>query len=528
MGKYFILFTGLTFAATSIAAPLFKNGSALRQTYRFEKALNAIPKNQKIKIAVLDKAWTGYQAEIGKTLPSTTRFINGPVQAPQDLTSNHGLRMAQIVSAMLEATTRPEQVDLRLYQVYGFTNFKAAIDALIQDPPHVVLYSEVWELGGNFDGRGFINNEVNRATNAGIIWVNASGNFGFRTYNTPVRTIKDDWVQLPDLNNSWKIVCEAPKGKKCPVRVVLTWNDFKDDAEAGTNRDLDLALTDDLLNIIQTSTLKQSDDRNEARPGYSKYPREAVSAELKPGTYFARVKNASKNFSGSDALRLTADGDFLKVDSYDLNESLLNPGDNPNVISVGAIDSERTGRSVRLGRPDLWAVSSVQLDADNEFRGTSNSAAITAASVALTMAYNTGRGYNLDRRQVLNLLSLPFNWEQGGTSLRALGFAPQGSCFQEGGWPRPPEAAARLLALGGVIVSTTEGWKVMTAFDPWIVSGLKRSREQERLIVTPSGYVSMDRFAPLNPDQVEVFQRPLEAGLCRRPLFTKGNLLRPF
>ncbi|MFN7729956.1 MAG: protease [Bdellovibrio sp.] len=535
MGKFFTLFLAtffaFSFSHSALAAPsVFKNISSIRQTYRIDKALAAIPKGQKIKIAILDKAWTGLQAEIGKTLPPTTRFIDGAVPVPTNLTSNHGLRMAQIVSEMLGAVGHKDQVDLRLYQVYGFSNFKQAINALIQDPPHVVLYSEVWEFGGNFDGRGFINQEVNRATNAGIVWVNASGNFGFRTWNSSIKTINEDWVKLPDQNNAWKIICEAPKGKKCPVKVVLSWNDFKDDSEVGTNRDLDLALTDDFLNIIQTSTLKQSDDRNESRPGYSKYPREVVATEVKPGSYFVRVKNASKNFTGnSEMLRLTADGDFLKVDSVDFKESLLNPGDNPNVISVGAIDSERTSRSVRLGRPDLWAVSSIQLDKDNEFRGTSNSAAITAASVALTVAYNSSRGYTLNRQQVLDLLSLPFNWDRGNVSQSTLGFGPaSGRCYEQGQWPRAPEAATRLLALGAAIVSTTDGWKVMTAFDPWLIAGLKKVNDDDRLLVRENGYFAANRFDPINPGAVEVFQRPTETGLCRRPLFQRGNLLRPF
>lgn len=533
MSKFFmleVLLLSFIGNAQPAYANEFQNIEEIRSLYRVEKAISALAPNQKLRVAILDKAWLGVETEIGKTLPANTKYVLGPVAVPADLKSNHGLRMAQIVTEFLGTTWANKNLNLELYQVYGFTNFKFAIDQLIQNPPDVVLYSEVWELGGNSDGKGFINAQVNRALAANIKWVNAAGNFGDRTYNTGITTLNENWVKLPDQNQSWKITCEAPKDKKCGLRVVLTWNDFKDDSELGTDRDLDLALTDDLLNIILTSTLKQSADKNESRPGYSKYPREAVSAEISAGTYFVRIKNVSKNFSASDRLRLIADGDFISVDSFDPNESLLNPADNPGVLSVGALDSERTSLSKKLSRPDLWAISSIILKDGQEFRGTSNAAAIFATSVGLTVAYNKQQGIEVSRSDLIDLFGLDFNWEKGQISLNELRFGPLNSnCFGGDQNVLKSSQIKKFSALGGILVQTTDSWKMMFAFDPWNFFSIKKSFQDERLMLLPSGEVrAYPRFSPLIPGAIELFARPYEVDLCQMPEQKAGQIIRPF
>lgn len=533
MSKFFILETlllSILICGQLAQAVEFKNIEDIRSLYRVEKAISALPPNQKLRIAILDKAWFGVEAEVGKSLPANTKYILGPVSAPADLKLNHGLRMAQIVTEFLGSTWANKNLNLELYQVYGFTNFKSAIDQLIQNPPDVVLYSEVWELGGNSDGKGFINEQVNRALAAKIKWINAAGNFGDRTYNSNITTLNENWVQLPDQNQSWKITCEAPQDKKCPLRVVLTWNDFKDDSEVGTDRDLDLALADDLLNIIQTSTLKQSADKNESRPGYSKYPREAIFAEVAAGTYFVRIKNVSKNFYAKDRLRLTADGDYIFVDSFDPNESLLNPADNSGVLSIGALDSERTSRSKKLSRPDLWAVSSIILNDGQEFRGTSNAAAIFAASVGLTVAYNKQQGIEVTRADLIDLFGLNFDWHKGQISLNELRFGPINSnCFGGDQSNIKSSQIKKLSSLGGTLVQTTDGWKMMFAFDPWSFFSIKKSFQDDRLMLLSSGDVrSYPRLSPLIPGAIELFARPYEAGLCQVPEQKSGQIIRPF
>lgn len=517
-----VLFTGVA------QSQVFKNISVTQNGLGFNKYYDAKHVSRPLKVAIFDKGFEGYQAEIGKSLPVNTVFIPGPVSAPEEVKTEHGLRMAQIFTAFATNNLKHPQViqEFYLYNVYGFTNFKAAVDDAIQRGIDVISYSEVWEYGGNFDGAGFINAQVNRATAAGILWVNSAGNFARSTYNSAITTLTEDWVKLPDQNNSLALRCEPNTNGKCLIKAVLSWNDFKNDVTPGTDKDLDLALTDDLLNILQTSALRQSLDPNESRGGYSKYPREILTAELKPGTYFLRVKNRSKNFSKNDKLRITVDGENISMPHHSAEESLLNPGDNASVITVGALDSDRSSISLSLGKPDLMAPSSMVFQNGAEFRGSSNSTAVVAAAMTLVKAKNP----QANSAQILAAISKPFNWDQGALSLNFLRFRPanNSSCFVSREWPQAPAYIQQALAAGAVLVETTQQIRLMLPYDPaLLVPQQQRQFTDDMVVALPNGgYQVIRRLTTIPQGAVEVFQRPLEAGLCRVPLKRSGKMLQ--
>lgn len=475
-----------------------------------------------VKVAILDKAFYNVKKEIGVSLPKSTVYIPGSIPAPEDFKSDHGVRMAQIVASLAtEGLKHPKRLQLRLYNTFGYTNFRTAIDDCLKNKVDLILYSEVWEFGGNLDGRGFINVEVDRAAKAGILWINAAGNFGQTTFNGRIETLQEDWVRLPDDNRSLRLICKAPKDRKCLAKGVLSWSDFKDDAEEGTNKDLDVALTDDLLNILTAGSLQQSDDRQEARPGYSKYPRETFVAELNPGLYYIRVKNRSKNFDRSDWLRITVDGDNLEMPSAQPLESILVPADNPRVLTIGATDSERSGMSTRLRKPDLLAPSSVKLSDGSEFRGSSNAAAFVAGAAAVMRM----GGFKL-KRELFIQRGLDFNWERSGMPLSLLRFRPaSGPCFTEGVWPEAPGYVKQVLAAGGRLVATSAGWRIMVPFDPIRLDPrLQRFAPDDMIAATPEGLRIFKRLGFVPPEAIEVFARPVEAGLCNRPSPLMGRL----
>ena len=397
-------------------------------------------------MAVLDNGFTGYENEVGRSLPSNTQYWPGPKpieQMEQDLNANldetHGLYMAQILNGLLTSGGRYLELEpeLHLMNARGYTNFAAAIEKTIELDVDIVIYSVVWEYGGNGDGRGFINEAVSRATDAGIIWLNMAGNFRNYMFSAPVRTGDNDWVQLPGPNNSVRFLCLRGHGRyfnqaeekfeyqyanengNCKVRVVLSWNDFKDDVEKGTDKDLDLVVINDMFESDGTSTLTQVETKAEVAPGKSRYPFEIVSAVVEPGEHFIRVKNRSRNFdSDDDFLRLTVSGDFIHLSDRTPNETLLPPADHPDVITVGASDSARGSGSYQHDKPDLFVDSFVVVQKSNEgidredsdsetgenrvnvlgnflegyneyeaYKGTSNSTAMMGAAVAAMMAF---------------------------------------------------------------------------------------------------------------------------------------------
>ncbi|MBC7370489.1 MAG: S8 family serine peptidase, partial [Bdellovibrionaceae bacterium] len=471
------------------------------------------------------KGFSGFEAEIGRSLPANTYYVAGPLSAPEDLKTEHGLRMAQIVTALVTNNLQNPGVikEFYLYNVFGYSNFKAAIDDAIARQIDVISYSEVWEYGGNNDGEGFINKQVSRATKAGITWVNAAGNFALTTFNSKIKTVSEDWLQLPDQNNALMIRCEENPTGKCNMKVVLSWSDFKNDVELGTNKDLDLALTDDLLNIVQNSALQQSNDPNEARPGFSKYPREILIAEVKVGTYFLRVKNRSKNFSSQDSLRITIDGENITMPSRSKTESLLNPADNPSVITVGASDSDRSSISASLGKPDVLAPSSMVLQGGSEFRGSSNATAIVAAGVALLKSVSDKA---LTRSQIISKITRSQNWGPGPISLNGFGFMPtQRGCFVPREWKNPPPHIQQVLSAGGILVGTTMQVRFITPYDPIsLVTGAQRRNATDMVVVTLDGqYQLFGRQDAIPQGAVEIFQRPVEAGLCVLPARGAGK-----
>jgi hypothetical protein len=350
---------------------------------------------RQVKIAVLDKGFQGWSEQAGRTLPENVEHFEGPIAADKEtIETPHGRLMAEILSSLLWGSAKTSNYKegpafkLSLYNVAGFTNFKSAIDSIIKDKVDIVLYSEVWELGGNSDGQGFINKEVTRAIRSGVLWINAAGNFSGRTYNGGIEVGTDDWLKLPNQNSALEINCRPLKEvENCNLRLVLTWNDFKDDTEKGTSKDLDLVLMDDLLNVKAVSQLKQTQAEGEAKAGESKYPRESLSIEIPKGKYFVKVKSRSKTWTSRDRLRITADGDFLDMPKSTTGETLLNPADNVNAVTVGAWDSDRSSRSFQRGKPEILAPSSVKDQKGKEFRGSSNAAAMVAAAAVLLKSH---------------------------------------------------------------------------------------------------------------------------------------------
>lgn len=407
-------------AAWSQTQTPFKDFSETLKTLGFSAIhSSASPKAlEPIKIAILDKGFSGLEDARGKTLPDDLIYHPG-INEPETQT-DHGRVMAEILFQALSNMGRDERfypVELHLYNVYGFSNFKAAIDNVILRNIDVVLYSEVWEIGGNWDGKGFINQEVNRATNQGILWVNAAGNFAGRTYQASVSTQDDGWVDLPDSNNALIVECRPGLSQldedTCLLNATLSWNDFKDIDGIGTDKDLDFVLYDDMMNLIEKSTLDQVLEFGpEGGAGQTQYPREAIRVPLEKGTYFLKVKNRSENFTANDKFRISIDGKLINVPSGQTDESLLNPADNESVITVGASDSDLSSRSKKLGKPDVVAPSKIILQADDtEFRGSSNSAALFAAGVGLYKMFVP----SANKDMVLEQLTRPAQ-KQGRTS----------------------------------------------------------------------------------------------------------------
>lgn len=358
---------------------------------------------RKIKVAILDNGFNGYESVLGKSLPADTKYHPGKASDADKIPdpSFHGLFMAQIVTALIKESGAKAEFELHLFNAFGYTKFADAVETVAREPFDVVLYSQVWEYGGNGDGKGFINALVDKAVAAGVIWINATGNFGHLTRLAPVESKKsgdDEFVVFRNskgkASDSVTVHCQMPAKETCNLRLVLSWNDFKDDPETGTDKDLDVILLDGKNNQIAIGDRNQRLKSDPSDPKSSIIPRELVEQAIPSGSYKIRVKNKSKNFDpAKDQLRITVSGRAIELAGATTGETLLPPADNAGVITFGAADDFQTNVSKKMGRPDVYVKSLVKLKDGSDPFSTSNAAAMGAALAVL----HIGTGVEKDR-----------------------------------------------------------------------------------------------------------------------------------
>jgi hypothetical protein len=364
---------------------------------------------RRVRIAVLDNSFFGYQTEVGERLPASTQYFPGVTSDADRFEdkSMHGLFMAILIHQIVSKSGCQADYQLSLFNSNGLTKFTDAVNSVIRDGYDIVLYSQVWEYGGNGDSRGFIDAIVNKALDAGILWINAAGNFGRLTRIAPVEPMANssgDWVRFSAGNGKWtdavKLRCKAEKDKTCPLRIVLTWNDFKDSPDIGTSKDLDLYLVDTYGEVRESSIFRQSQEPDANDPTARLFPREFLTRMVLPGEYQIKVKIKSKNFTSTDRLRITASGAGIEMLNPSIGETMLPPADDPRVLDVGALDDPGTSISKKMNRPDVFLPSVILLKDGSTPFSTSVAAAVAAGMSVLYL----GTGVEKTKSAVLSKL----------------------------------------------------------------------------------------------------------------------------
>lgn len=351
MLKHFSGLLGLSIATTLLVSSIsaeaqlrVRNASELRQAYGLTEFRAQPAAMGGLKIAVLDNSFEGF-IQNSDSLPASAELIRGPLRtAPGGSTSasGHGLMMAQIVWAM--SGSLPEGPKFYLIEASGITNLRAAIEKSIELDVDVVLYASTWETGGNYDGRGFINAEVTRAAKAGILWINAAGNDHNLSYTGQIKVdAATGALRLPGAGN---VLSFSNKLTNNPVKLTLSWTDYKETEEVQTTKDLDWELSDWTGRTVKLKNLRQGeqstcgDSASYARGSRenSLHPREQDEVTLQEGVYQLRVYDCSGNFVPSDRVRLVLQspkGDSLKLHEANGSHEINPPADNANVITVG-------------------------------------------------------------------------------------------------------------------------------------------------------------------------------------------------
>ncbi len=330
-----------------------------------------------LKIGIFDNGFAGLSDSLGKRLPPHIKMEKA--FDPRLQVSSHGTKMAEMIYAATTGSVEFNQnighPELYLFNTNGFSNFKTAIDRAIELKLDMILYAQVWEFGGQFDGFGFINAEVSRATKAGIMWINASGNAGRSTYSGMAEAKLGGLVEFSKGADSLKIV--VPQNQT-PTKIVLSWGDFKDTKDYKTELDFDLILEDTNGKRIQESRLAQTGGEDTEFPGFSAHARESLETVLDSGIYYVKVQYAGgdspalgENGAKKISFRVTATGMGLRMPDGTPDDSLPIPADHPDVLAIGASDVDYSGAFLnnnslgtrltasRRPKPDLWLESMV-------------------------------------------------------------------------------------------------------------------------------------------------------------------------
>jgi hypothetical protein len=343
-----------------------------------------------LKVAVLDNGFANLDKASGLSLPPGLKVEPYPKNEPSP--DDHGTRMTEIMYALATGESRYtaeiKGPELLLFNTNGFSNFKHAVSQVIARRVDVVLYAQVWQYGGNFDGEGFINAEVDKAVEAGILWINAAGNFAENSFETTLKETTNDEVKLPDFANSLQFsVSQADSN----LKIVASWSDYRNTEFAQTNIDLDLQVINNNGKVVSSSNLRQL--RSENGAANSKYPREVIIGRFDRGLYGLKLKNNSNQpLDPEMKVRLTIQGEGVKITRTQRNNSLMIPADNQGVVTVGASDYSGSSGLVTdelLSKPEVLSSSLVQFSDGFDVRSTSTAAAIFAGAVLPYLQQNS-------------------------------------------------------------------------------------------------------------------------------------------
>ena len=367
---------------------------------------------QDLRIAVLDNGFVGYKQNAG-FLPSNTERItiypedfarrnNFPLGTRRSV-GDHGLRIAQIIWSMMNK--QEQGVKFYLLQTNGFSQFQKGVQWAIEQEVDIICYAQVWENAGNFDGRGFLNKMVKRATDKGIIWVNAAGNFGGKVYNGKL-TSSGGYVYFS--NHRDRLEIDSHRDDNAVV-IKLVWNEFGETRETPPTKDLDLYLIDEQGNTIASGEKIQVRKPGETREENGSYPFEYVSANLERGRYYLKIKHVGGRLYHSDRIRVIVNAqNYHEIDFIDatVGQEIMIPADSPHVLTAGisgVLGSVGPTMDGRL-KPEFIVTNSYVAFTDGQQHDTTSSATGILSGVIALMK---GVCPRLDHQGIISLLQEP-------------------------------------------------------------------------------------------------------------------------
>ena len=328
------------------------------------------------KIAIADLGFDGYENLLGTELPP--EVIVRSFRTDGDITGGgdpHGTAAAEIAYDVAPEAS---------FYLVNFTTeveMGNSVDWLIAQGVHVISASIGWPGTAYGDGIGAVNDIVKKAEEAGIVWVQASGNFA-QTHWTGLYDDPDGNgfhnFDAFDEGNTLALRRSRPNEERIfLVEIFLTWDDWDT-----LSQDYDLFLFRGETVVAQSTAFQ-----NGAFPPVEHIIYTSASA----GDYWIGIQR----FRASKRARF----DLVVTIDYDMEykvpgESLVVPADSPYALTVGAVEpgtlnlrpySSRGPTKDGRTKPDLVAADQVNTVTfgPGGFPGTSAATPYVAGAAAL-------------------------------------------------------------------------------------------------------------------------------------------------
>ncbi len=322
-----------------------------------------------VKIAVIDLGFNGLSASQARgDLPYTviSRDFTGTGVASG---ISHGTAVAEIIHDVAP------DAQLYLIKIANEVDLDNAVTYCISEGVHIINHSLGWFNTNFYDGTGLIADIARRATQAGILWVQAGGNSARKHYGATFTDANADGWHDTDITFS------ATAGQ--PIILYLTW-----DAWPATADDYDLYLYGPTGTLVASSTATQAG---------TEQPVERVSTTAAmSGTYRVRIQRAN-----GATRRLSLFSIYHDLTPTVAASSIPAPGNAADVLTVGAINwtnyttgpiapySSRGPTGDGRAKPDLAAPDNVTTGVTphySPFQGTSAASPHVAGVAALLKA----------------------------------------------------------------------------------------------------------------------------------------------
>jgi hypothetical protein len=418
-----LVFSSLSYGDIKLPEPLVyspKGLESLRKLYEVIAEYSSPERLSEVKVAVLDEGFGGVTAaDIHKYLPANTKIFDLKDSTMPGISpmgdSIHGLHMAQIVWAMSGLNKNGPQFGL--FNVNGPDNQIAAIKALLDWGAHIVVQSANFEMFGNMNGTGWINEHVEHAKSKGVIWLNTVGNYRDLVYNGAVAMdTRNEFVTFASGEKYLRFRNKVALNK---IKIILNWNSYSVGNSLftrprGTDKDLDLfvGLDGDVDGQGDQRWKAVSTDRQvvaldeKPKPEETLYAREVafLTADVNPKRdYLIAVKRRAGEFNSShDKLRVTVYPQSLDKRTFDnpmtkekevlfsfesatKGFEVMTPADGVGLTVGSAGASSSLGPTLDLrGKPEILTLNNDVLFSDmTVFEGESASNAIIGGVVAL-------------------------------------------------------------------------------------------------------------------------------------------------